>query len=266
MLHFRKKTAYFSYSYGINSKPDSIQNVWNFTLEFLDKNAKPYRVSAPSIWNYSFTATGIFEGGPTKMAPANAVGFAAVNSRNFLLPGDSIKGLTFLSKGLPGIVRSWTQGYVPLPPSVPDVNPALTAKCPDQGYSPQMNVILKVPGPDILPQKLTPLQLLTRLINLKEQAYKLGWITNAGVANSLDAKLKEAEKKLKEGQTQVAINLLKSFILDLEAQHLGQTGQGQGANTGNAQISGKHVTDNAYYLLKPNAEFILYKLGVTSFP
>ena len=195
--------------------------------------------------------------------PENIIGWYSAYSSEDISPGNSLSGFFVTTTALPGIVRSWTQGDHPLP-SVPESAAQATCGPPDP-YSSDDNVILKTVGPDILPKNLTPVQLLTRLISLKEQAFQLGWITNAGVANSLDAKLNEAKKKLQEGQTQVTVNLLKSFILDLEAQHQGQTGQGQGASTGNAQTSRKHVTDNAYYLLKPNAEFILYKLGVTNF-
>ncbi len=69
------------------------------------------------------------------MAPTDVMAWISVRESDDIFPGDTLKGLFFKSLGLPGIVRSWSQGDVPFPPSVPDVNPALTAKCPDQGYS-----------------------------------------------------------------------------------------------------------------------------------
>ncbi|MCL5055141.1 MAG: hypothetical protein M1169_04250 [Firmicutes bacterium] len=267
-IGFSPKNITFKYAYTIASFPDSKQNVWEFTLEYLTslisfKSTITKDAGGPVGWRHIIVGHPLLAYPPDKTLPVNAISWGSDYSHTDIFPGNSLSGFFVTTTALPGIVRSWTQGDHPLP-SVPESAAQATCGPPDP-YSSDDNVILKTVGPDILPKNLTPVQLLTRLISLKEQAFQLGWITNAGVANSLDAKLNEAKKKLQEGETQVTINLLKSFILDLEAQHQGQTGQGQGASTGNAQTSRKHVTDNAYYLLKPNAEFILYKLGVTNF-
>ena len=267
-IGFSPKNITFKYAYTIASFPDSKQNVWEFTLEYLTslisfKSTITKDAGGPVGWRHIIFIHPGSAYPPDMSSPKNIVDWGSDYSHTDIFPGNSLSGFFVTTTALPGIVRSWTQGDHPLP-SVPESAAQATCGPPDP-YSSDDNVILKTVGPDILPKNLTPVQLLTRLISLKEQAFQLGWITNAGVANSLDAKLNEAKKKLQEGETQVTVNLLKSFILDLEAQHQGQTGQGQGASTGNAQTSRKHVTDNAYYLLKPNAEFILYKLGVTNF-
>ena len=49
-------------------------------------------------------------------------------------------------------------------------------------------------------------------------AYDMGHITNAGVANSLMAKLDAAQAAFDRGQTDVAINLLNAFINEVDAQ------------------------------------------------
>ncbi len=257
---FNPKHASFQYNYTLYSKPDSIQNVQSFDVEVPNFPALPYKIGG---WDFSFVTPSV-GGGRHSMAPANDAAWAADRESDDIFPGETRKGLFLKSLGLPGIVRSWSQGDVPFPPSVPDVNPALTAKCPDQGYSPQMNEIQKTVGSDLFPVNITNLQLVERLIHLKEQAFQLGWITNKGVANSLDKKLEEVKKKIKEGHLQTAGNILRSFVLDLEAQHQkeepeNEEGQKHEQEKEEEQ-SHKHVTDNTYYLLKPNAEFILLKL------
>ena len=49
-------------------------------------------------------------------------------------------------------------------------------------------------------------------------AYEMGHITNAGVEQSLLAKLDAAQAALDRGQTNVAIQLLNSFIKEVNAQ------------------------------------------------
>ena len=49
-------------------------------------------------------------------------------------------------------------------------------------------------------------------------AFDMGHITNAGVANSLMAELDAAQAAFDRGQTDVAINLLNTFVSEVEAQ------------------------------------------------
>ena len=58
-----------------------------------------------------------------------------------------------------------------------------------------------------------------------EHAAMMGHITNAGVTNSLLAKLAAAQSAFDRGQNQTAINMLHAFISELEA------------------LAGKHVLD-----------------------
>jgi hypothetical protein len=51
-----------------------------------------------------------------------------------------------------------------------------------------------------------------------QHAHDMGHITNAGVANSLMAKLDAAQAAFDRGQTDVAINLLNAFINEAKAQ------------------------------------------------
>jgi hypothetical protein len=295
-ITFDSKTGIFTYSYEITNSPSSVGNIVAFYCELylppgtqdpgtqglknnpeadfstrilprglktFEKQVVPtafiYTPDGPRGWDGKLAVTtfGSFGGPNPSIHPGQTLGPFIIQSRGLA----GIRNFVFEPNELSIQNRYLPPAWPPLPSAQID---KIYAKYSEIIHS--VRFYTKAPAPYALPKNCDPVCMVQFLMNEKEQAYKLGWITNAGVANSLDAKLKEAEKKLKEGQTQSAINILKSFILDLEAQHQGQTGQGQGANTGNAQTSGKHVTDNAYYLLKPNAEFILYKLGVTSFP
>ncbi len=84
--------------------------------------------------------------------------------------------------------------------------------------------------------------LLDTLISLKHQALAEGWIDNRGIANSLDSKLDNARKKLASGDSTTAKNMLNAFVNEVEAQN------------------GKHLTSEAYALLKYNAEYLIDRL------
>ena len=70
-----------------------------------------------------------------------------------------------------------------------------------------------------------------------------GWITNAGVCNSLSGKLARASEAIAAGNLPAARPHLSAFLAELEAQYGPQPG--------------KHVTATAYALLRPNVAYLL---------
>lgn len=84
--------------------------------------------------------------------------------------------------------------------------------------------------------------LIDMLISDVNTAYEKGWIDNRGIANSLDKKLENAKKQLEKGKTNTAVSILNAFVNEVEAQ------------------KDKHLTSEAYALLKYNAEYLLTKL------
>lgn len=73
-----------------------------------------------------------------------------------------------------------------------------------------------------------------------------GWITSDGVCNSLQAKLRAAQAAVAGNAIENARAALRDFLTELDAQH--------------GTTAGKHVTDNAYSLLKVNVESLLARL------
>jgi competence protein ComGC len=65
---------------------------------------------------------------------------------------------------------------------------------------------------------MDPLHAIASLHHCVMHAYDMGHITNAGVANSLMAKLDAAQAAFDRGQTDVAVNLLNAFINEVGAQ------------------------------------------------
>lgn len=73
-------------------------------------------------------------------------------------------------------------------------------------------------------------------------AYDLGLITNAGIEQSLIAKLNAAEKAINKGKKQTAENQLNAFINEVTAQ------------------KGKHIKDEAIKILIEDAEYLIKNL------
>lgn len=82
--------------------------------------------------------------------------------------------------------------------------------------------------------------------DLDQVCGELGWITHTGICRSLEANLEAAARSLERGNTQSARGQLEAFLHELDAQHGPQPG--------------KHVSDNAYWLLKLNAEHVLNRM------
>lgn len=93
-----------------------------------------------------------------------------------------------------------------------------------------------------LSKEQSNLSLIEMLLEDVEEAYQKGWIANKGIYNSLYRKLENAKKHLIQEKTHQAGNLLKAFVNEVEAQ------------------KGKHLTKEAYSLLKFNGECLIKRL------
>jgi hypothetical protein len=176
------------------------------------------------------------------------------NKRFNLEPGESLDSIVMTSRGQPAL-RSFvvSPSYNPAPPVV--VTPAnedsvrLNAREPSheeevafEHLEDSINVRGLTIGPTAPPLMFSPLAAIDTLLSYKHQALSLGWITNQGIANSLDSKLDNAKSKLTAGDTTAAKNMLNAFVNEVEAQN------------------GKHLSSEAYALLKFNAEYLIQRL------
>jgi hypothetical protein len=162
-----------------------------------------------------------------------------------ILPGQSLSGMVLTSYGLPGI-----RNIIVMPLIKNSIYPNIDK------YDVDMDVLRRVQlqdrdrlsfksktvGPISPPAVFDPISFLDYMIDLKHQAASLGWIDNSGIVNSLDVKLDNAKNKLTLGDNSTAKNILNAFINDVEAQ------------------ADKHLTSEAYALLKYNAAYLISNL------
>lgn len=159
-----------------------------------------------------------------------------------IAPDSSVSGFTFISSGLPVIVTCYFEG-ASKGLAFPDEPPEKVSELlrPLREF-PANTVKRKILGPKNPPDPFIYTDFLGTLISYKHQAYELGWIDNQGIVNSLNKKLEHAKEQLDKGKTKQAINHLNTFINEVNAQE------------------GKHLSSEAYALLKYNAEYLIEKL------
>jgi hypothetical protein len=163
-----------------------------------------------------------------------------LHARDSIAPGASLSGFGIRSSYLPGIRSVWAeptwQSCCSRPRARPDGNPEQEHPVPDEFRVSGLTV-----GPTLHPDSVSIYVL---------QAFQartcadLRWITDAGLCASLGARLGRARQALTQADRTGARTELRSFLSELEARH--------GA--------GLPVNDNAYWLLKVNAEHMLRRL------
>lgn len=200
--------------------------------------------SAPDGWSGSLLESETFGG--------FVCHFFAQKRAAGIQPGSGIEGFTVESSRLPGITRAKIMGLFDEFPALPGSlgeTPRDIAKLYNRALGVAAGLeeeggwkLPRTVGPAIPPVEYD----LTRLREQLEQVCDLGWISNRGVCNSLRKKLRNAGRSLEREKTKTARNQIRAFVKQLEAQ--------------NGPQPGKHVDDNAFALLKTNAEFLLERL------
>jgi hypothetical protein len=167
--------------------------------------------------------------------------WGAIAAESQIAPGKMQGNFILQTRGLPG-VRTVTLQPEFIQTHVDEASEEDVVRLKSIEEQTKFNTITI--GPDA-PKSLEPTLLIDRLSALTHQAVSLGWIFGPGsdgIANSLDAKLASAKDSVSRGNNTAAKKQLNALINDLDAQR------------------GKHVNDNAYFLLKTNAQFIISKL------
>jgi len=165
-----------------------------------------------------------------------------VGKRNLLKPGQSSSAFGLASDDLPRISIAYVQGYRPFASPLDHQGNDVHTDEMVRNDIVNNSVIRYTLGPADPPSPFVPLAFLDSLISYKHQALALDWIKNQGITNSLDQKLENARSLLEKKNNQASKNILHAFLNEVEAQ------------------KDKHLTSEAYALLKFNAEYLISKL------
>jgi len=216
----RLGAALFRMTYTVSTDPASEQSGESFVVR---TPVPATGVTAPALWM----------GVATMVVDSSAVHWYPIASQQMLAPGAVRAGFSFVATGLPEIVAYRLAGHAE-PPEVEEGVPVASA--PSLWADAAAGLTVGV-GP--LPSDVTPASLLDRLSALSTRACGLGWIADQGICSRLVGNLDQARQELTQGNNAGGRAQLQDFLATLEDQH------------------GLAVNDNAYWLLKVNAEFVL---------
>ena len=193
----------------------------------------PVGLFSPPNWNSGLTILG-------------HVSWGANDNEFMILHGHSLSGFQMTSRGLPGLRDFIIRPDLIPPPEESDITHEQIKEVKDK-----VAFKGKTLGPTAPPADFKPVDFLNYIINMKHEAFSLGWITNKGIENSLDAKLDNAKKKIERDNVQAAQNILNAFINEVEAQ---------GCERFENCPPGKHLTTEAYALLFYNVKYLIGQL------
>jgi len=126
---------------------------------------------------------------------------------------------------------------------------------------PANHVLRKTVAPVALPSSFLPLDFLETLVSYIDQAFNLGWIDDQDIVNDLDEKLGDAKQQLEQGETKEAIEILQDFIEEVEEEAGVEEEDEDDEDDYDEDDDQKHLTSEAYALLKYNAEYLIKKLS-----
>jgi len=192
--------------------------------------------SAPYDWIYGLSVNGEAGWGSSE--------------ESIVKPGEVLDGFVLTSYGIPGIRKAILEpDYIVDMEDVPDDAGDLYEYL-DNIYN-SIAYHTSTLGPTAPPAAFDAVRFIDYIISMKHEAASLGWITNKGIINSLDAKLENAKKAIERNSLTSAKNVLEAFINEVEAQ---------GCETYDNCPEGKHLTPEGHALLKYNARYLIDRL------
>lgn len=157
-----------------------------------------------------------------------------------LAPAATTPSITFKSTGLPGILKTWTQGNWPIPTCCDDdPDPP-----PSENLLEMHSVTGKTVGIEPWPSNRSSQALLARLRSLTQTscAPPLNWITDSTLCTQLLTDLDAAETSRAAGANVLAKTSLDHYKASLSGLQPGTFANG--------------VTAQAYWLLRSNADIV----------
>ncbi|MBI4654021.1 MAG: hypothetical protein HY752_03405 [Nitrospirae bacterium] len=208
-VNIDKASGIYKYSYTLINPIGNRNLLWNLSI-YISKSPETQELSWENLTYGKWYARHSSEANKDKVVPVGITGpqgwtygigedekgkgFVSFGNldENEIRQGSSIRGLILTSHGLPGIRETILQpaiDYDNLPEEYWE-NVELSKQLRDS-----LIYHTKTIGPTAPPADFKPIKFLNYIINLKNEAYKLGWIKNKVIEKSLDTKLNNAKKK-----------------------------------------------------------------------
>ncbi|MEX1061770.1 MAG: hypothetical protein WEC39_01510 [Patescibacteria group bacterium] len=233
------------YSYVLVNGGESRQGVSSFRMYIKEQF---HEIDFPDPWFYRESRTEDFiqvvhrrfqrqereEGEPIMVESDLSIG----DSLQFIVESEYPPSITDVFVSGRPTVLNFHFVLAPLP-EVQDLRDSLRTQVEGADHR---GVLVKTIGPKAIPENTTNTELADTLSSYVTQSCDLGWIENQGICRSLQANLDNVKRQLEQGNTQTAANNLQAFLNEVGA------------------IKDRHLSSEAYALLKYNGEYLLNRL------
>jgi hypothetical protein len=223
----------YIYRYEIQSLETSRQPVRTFVVRMRVPKGTKISVINPGNWYYRGPR-------PSEHAP-NWIRWSALTRGGrdpsaYIQPGESLKGFSLQSPGLPGILIAYSRGKRTIREGREEVDTQLGVV--------ENSVQGKVIGPVPVPEVFRPVNFVTHMESLFAQSVGLGWINELQKAQPLVETLKSVKTALDKNRIPQASVQISEFLTTLE--EMSKTEQ--------------ILTSEAVWLLKLNAQYLRSQL------
>ena len=255
----------YTYTYTITNPSSNTGEIWRFDIDIITPRYGMELSSSGLIVQYgasklTFDEIILFKGDPEPMVPVGIRvpveleragqigwggsisnrGFAGFYGRPKILPGESLGGFEFYSRGLPGIrdIEIQPHWVMMLEGSAREED-AVTAREIDK----ELTVTKKTIGPTAPPYRKTN-TLFDTIGGYINESVSLGWLTDAALADALRAKLAAAIQFMDANDgTQVKAKLVEFMTLLANSTASQRTNEGYGLLYYNAKYLHDRLAD-----------------------
>lgn len=225
----------FRYSYILTNLPSSTRKLQSL---YLETQAPVHEVNTPDASWYSRPLTAYLRG---VFKVSDGWGWSdTLWARAGLLPGEKVEGMSFLSPGLPGIVRCFVRNYRDAKGVGEEMPEELVDAIAQMNWEIPQGVTV---GPVEPPRRVQPAAFARKILEMLEVSVEQGWIESPSVAQEMRVLLGNAAAAFDRGELERASDLLESLLKRVEEE--------------NEQT----LLSEAYALLKFNVEFLQTHLG-----
>lgn len=220
----------YRYTYAVTNLPTSKQTLQTF---YLEARAPIHDVSAPDATWYSVALTDYLReqfkvrGGWTWSQ--------TMHGRVGLLPAQEASGFTYLSAGLPTVVKCYVRHRGFLKGVGEELPEELHAAIDRVGWKIPQGVTV---GPVAVPQPFHPATFARKILEMLEVSVQQGWVESSAVAAELRVSLNNLAVSLDQGDTNRASKQIRRLLERVEGE------------------KNKSLLSEAYALLRFNLQFL----------
>jgi hypothetical protein len=238
-VEYAAEQSAYQYSYLLSNLPTSQRKLQSF---YLETQAPVERVEAPDeSWGYSTALTDYLQ--EQFEVKAGWTWSQTRQGRVGLSPGESVAGFSFVSSGLPAVMKCYVRHHAYMKGTGEEVPEELMSALDPLAWKIPQGVTV---GPALPPEPFQPAAFARRIRNMVDISAQQGWIESPGLKREFDHMLAQVEDALAKQEKARTSSLLRSLLTRVEAEN------------------GKTLLSEAYALLRFNLEYLARQLHAST--